>query len=377
MFSPSKAYASGATVTDVVAVTPSGHVIFATKSNNNFSLTVEPGKDYLVAFLNGTSIVGIYQADSVTGLNTFPINSNSSNIDLGTVTISGGTGSGSTASSTVLQNIGISSDVAKTMGIWDVAMSRFSNMDVDGNGIIDYNENKSFGLGLDYEFNTGTTFTGIQGAYNDKTITSYTGYEYYFFAAPYDATLPWTSATLTGPSTITDGTNSTPVTQCYNIVSSGAVPSMTLNFFCGGTAINPVTPPTGTYAINVGSKIYTFNDVQSQTIDSNLYNIYIPAVKLTMSSGQVTQIDYQWWKKDATLGWVKPTDAELSTVLNNAQYEIGQTGWAGDPNTQRIRASIPLTASGTITVPTQSFTPGAFRVSYTDVSQYNYGFEWR
>jgi len=377
MISPSKAYAASATVTDVVAVTPQGHVIVATKSSNNFTLSVEPGKDYLVVFLNGTSIVGIYKADSVTGLNTFPLSQNSTDIDLGTVTISGGVGSGTTSGSTVLQNIGISQNMATTLGIWDVAMLRFSNMDVDGNGIVDFNENKSFGLGLDYEFYTGSTFAGIQGAFNDKTLTSYTGYEYYFWAAPYDATLPWTSATLTGPAPISDGTNSTPITQCWNDASTGTAPSMTLNFFCGGTAVNPVTPPAGTYTVNVGTQAYTFKNVQSQTIDSNLYNIYVPSVKLTTSNGQITSIDYQWWKKDATLGWVQPTDAELSTVLVNAQFEIGQSGWAGDPATQRVRANIPLTATGTITPPSQSFTPGAFRVSYTDMSQYNYGFEWR
>ncbi len=375
MFSLGKAYATGSTVDNVVAVSPDGTFVAAAKSGNGFSLSLHKNRDYIVAFLNGTTIVGIYKADSVTGLNSFPIGQNSTDLDLGMVSINTGTGTGTVASSTVLQDLGLSQDIAKTFGVWDVGMLRYSNMDADGNGIIDYQENKSFGIGLDYEFNTGSTFAGIQGSFNDKALASYTGYEYYFWAAPYDASLPWTSATLTAPASVSDGTNSTPVTQCYNITGSN---SMSLNFFCGGTAVSPVTPPTGTYTVNVGSQTYTFNNVQSQTIDAvNLYNIYVPSVKLTMSSGKIASIDYQWWKKDAVLGWVQPTDAELSTVLENAQFEIGQAGWAGDPNLDRVSGSVPFTASGTITPAAQGFTPGVFRISYKDRSQYNYGYEWR
>src|SRR5574340_963428 len=114
---PSKAYASGVTVDNVVAVSKGGDFILATKSGNGFTLSLPKHKDFLVVLLNGTNIVGVYKADSTTGMNTLPISSSSTDVDLGTITISSGTATGTITSPDLLQNLGLSQNLAQAIGV--------------------------------------------------------------------------------------------------------------------------------------------------------------------------------------------------------------------------------------------------------------------
>lgn len=226
-------------------------------------------------------------------------------------------------------------------------------------------------LSIDYEFNTGQPFTGIQGAFSEKASTTYTGYMYYFDTKKDKPSLPWDSATLHSPANINGGND---MRQCWNQATSGG---RTLNFYCGGTAATPATPPAGTYQVNVTPKTYTFNGVTSRTIGADLDTVLVPVVKLTMDgSGKITRIDWQWWKKTGA-GWSQPTDSQLASELNNADFEIGQANWAGDPATSRVRGSINVLSTGNVMPPAQAFTPAVLRISYSDKAGYHYGFEWR
>ena len=226
-------------------------------------------------------------------------------------------------------------------------------------------------LRIDYECNTGETFTDIQGAFSEKTSTTYRGYMYLFHTKPDKPSLPWDNAELHSPAAI-NGSND--VRQCWNQVEDRR---RTLNFYCGGSATTPATPPTGTYQVNVPPKTFTFKGVTSRPIDADLNNLYVPTVKLIMDvSGKITRIDWQWWKKTVH-GWVQPTDSELASELKSAGFSIGQADWAGDPATSRVGGDISLTTNGNVVPPAQGFTPGALRISYSDKAGYSYGFEWR
>jgi hypothetical protein len=222
-------------------------------------------------------------------------------------------------------------------------------------------------LRIDYEFNTGQPFSGIQGAYSDKAATTYRGYQYYFNTKPTRPSLPWDSATLHSPADINGGND---VRQCFTSIEGGY---RTLDFYCGGTGVTPATPPTGSYQVNVTPKVYAFDDVTSRAIPADLDGIYVPAVRLTMAGGMVTQLEWQWWKKTAG-GWVNPSDAELAANLGDTSYEIAQADWAPGA---RVRGELPLTTSGSLIPPSQSFTPGGFRIAFGDRAGYHYGFEWR
>ena len=226
-------------------------------------------------------------------------------------------------------------------------------------------------LRLDYEFNTGQPFTGIQGAFSDKASTTYAGYMYYFDTKHDKPSLPWDSATLHSPANINGGND---MRQCWNQVTSGG---RNLNFYCGGSATTPATPPAGTYKVNVAPKTYTFNGVTSRAIGVDLNTVLVPVVKLTMDgSGKITRIDWQWWKKTGA-GWSQPTDSQLASELNTADFEIGQANWAGDPTTSRVRGSLNVLTTGSVIPPAQAFTPAVLRISYSDKAGYHYGFEWR
>ncbi len=361
------AFAAGTTVSNIVAVSSDGTFATATTSGSDFSLNLDKGKPYIIGLLNGTSIVGLYKTDATTGMHSFPINLNSTDINLGTVSLSGSEAQGSITSSALLQDLGLSQAIATAYGIMDIAMTRLSNVDIDGNGVIDHQENKSYSLGLDYEFNGSSSFSAIQGAWSDHTAITYKGYEYYFWANPDMPSASWPSAALHTPATVNGSNDQTP---CWNVADTSG---RNLNFFCGGSATTPATPPAGTYTVTVGSTVFTFQNVNSQTIDSNLYNMYMPQIRLTMANGNITNIEWQWWKKLNDGSWVQPSDAELSTVFGNAGYEIGDSGWSA---ANRVRGSINLTTSGSTAPASQSFTPGVFRVIYADQAGYNYGFEW-
>ena len=384
---PRLAYASGNSTVDNIVATNGQSFIKATLSGNTFSLSLPVNSDYIVILLHGTSVVGIMQANPTTGMYSLPLASGSSNVDVGTVSVSGTTNTGAplatgtSSSSSLLSSLGIASSISSALAVYDVAMQQSSSMDVDGNGTLDFLENRTYHINVDYEFDEtrNGTFAAISGgATSDYTSAGYLGYEFYVsLKNPYPSfsSLNWSSATITPPATITTNSGSTEYTQCY--ASSSGSSQEELNFYCRTTnAMNPVTPPTGTYKITVplissGNQVFTFNNVTSQTISSNLYNIYVPAVSIAYSGGNITKITWQWWKNTSG-GWVQPSTQELSTVMTNITYEIGLAGW---PST-RVNGNLAIQASGSVVPTAQSFTAAAFRISYTDVSQYTYGFEW-
>jgi len=222
-------------------------------------------------------------------------------------------------------------------------------------------------LDVDYEFDGGQAFTDIQGTFSNKDAVNHKGYMYYFSKWPVFFDHPWDTSTLHSPALINGGND---VTQCWFLVEGW---QRTLNFYCGGSATVPAKPPEGTYQVNVGTKTYTYNGVTSRTIDTALNDVYVPVIQLTMDgSGKISQINWQWWKKVAGT-WSQPANTELASSLGNAGFESSQTGWVGD----RVNGDIALTTSGQVIPDAQTFTPGVFRVSYTDNDGYSYGFEWQ
>lgn len=384
--SPQRAYAAGAgtTIDNVVAADASGRFILATKSGNGFTLALPAGRMYLVAFLSGTTTKAIYQADpSGTGWIALPVTSASRDVDLGTLSFDAtGVGTGTTPSSSVAAGLGVDAGVASVIALWDVAMQRLANVDVDGDGTFDFQQGRSYWFSIHYEFNPNRTFADIQGvAFADQTVTTYLGYGYDFSAPA--GSHAWGGATLTAPAAITPygAAPSATTPTCFSSPFGGSTESV--NFYCGAgsapgnIATAPMQPPAGDYQVTVdGSTTYTFRNVASQTIDANLYNVYIPAVRLTMAAGKVTGLDVRWWKRTAA-GWSQPSAAELSALMVWSGFSFGAAGWVGS-TADRVSGDLPVSPSPSASVPAQTtFTPGVLRLSYRDAFGYGYGFEWR
>jgi hypothetical protein len=251
-FAPQKAWAAGTgtTIDNVVAADASGQFILATKSGNGFTLSLPAGQLYLIAFLSGTTTKAIYQADpSGTGWIALPVTSSSKDVDLGTLTFDAtGVGSGTTPSTTIATDLGVDTGIAKVIALWDVAMQRLANVDVDGDGTFDFQQGRSYWFSLHYEFNPNKTLTDIQGAFADQTTTTYLGYGYDFSATP-AGSHAWNAATLAAPAPITPcgGGASVTTTPCWT--NLGGM-TENVNFYCGAgsapgnIATAPVQPPT-------------------------------------------------------------------------------------------------------------------------------------
>jgi hypothetical protein len=377
-----KAHAVGETVDNIVAISPDKTFITATKSGNDFSLSLTKGKPYMITFLRGTTIVALYKVDETTGMDSLPVGTDSGDISVGTVSLNGGVAQGSLSSSSLLQTLGMTESVASAYGVMDEGMTRLSSVDVDGNGTIDYQENKSYKLYVSYGFryssctapgsSTGTAFTNSQEQWSDKTLILACGYEYNFVGNPDDSTLNWDSAILNLPGAV-DGVTSK--LQGYNGISSFG---RDVEFWPSGSegyATNPSTPPAGTYTITVNSATggsattFTYNNVRSQTIDANLNNIYVPVTKLTLdSNGKVTLLEWQWWKK-LNNNWTQPSNDELAAVLDFASFEIMAAS-----TDDTVEGSIGLTSTGSVAPLSQSFTPAKLGITYGDKAGYAYQF---
>lgn len=381
LFSPKNLYANGgADVNRIVAISSRGNsytLTEATLNGNNFSLSVSKDKPYLLVFLNNTTIIGIYKVDSATDLDAFPLNSASSNIDMGTVSLSGtDVISGTISQAAIFNSIGITESLASAIGIMDDAMLRLAgSLDVDQNGSLDILENKWYPFIIHFEFDPGS-FTDMVNTFSAKVPITYTGYGFYMHMNPADLTLNWTAGgTLTSPATINNANNK-PSLGGSLVGNQGSQ-----DFYWDNLGTNPVAPPQGTYVVTMpisGSaitKTYTFDNVKSYGIDSNLYNIFIPSIKLNLDgNNKITTIEIQWWKKLFGTGWVQPDTTELNMLLHDMTIETGPENISVTVN--NLNNPTAFTNQMTLTAPAQTQTPNYLRMIYTDKFGYVYGFSW-
>lgn len=379
-----KAYAAALAVDRIAAVSLVGHdlvVSNATLGDGTFSVSVDRDYPQLLVFLSGTTTVGIYRVDVGTDLDVFPLNAGSTNIDLGHVSLNGDRLEGTITRAELFQNININPDMATTYGAMDNEFMRLSSLDVDGNGVLDPEEGKYFDFRVSYEFKASQTLAEIQGAFVDPANVYPVGYFYlYHDHGSYNNSLIWSSATLSMPQAV-DGASVWPQTAAF--IASDGDGGATLNF--GNTGHNPSiffdppAPPNGTCVITVnkqsgGTQTLTFSNFQSRIIDANMYEIYVPAINLTMSGGEISRIDWQWWKRRHSDGtWVQPDDQELSRMIYSGGFVLGNP----DPSGNLVIGTIGITSRGSVVPTAQGFTPYFVRVYYNDKAGYEYGFDWR
>ncbi len=379
-FPVGNAFAAGTTVTSVVAVSPDGTLVTATKSGQTFSLSLGRGKPYLVVFLDGTSIVALLKADAATGLDAFPIGTATKNIDLGAVSLNSGTAAGTISSASLLQALGISQAEAVAFGAMDDAMTRLSTVDADGDGIMDAAENIKPNFFIQYVFRYdygtagGNAFSNLSGKFGDETKIALRGYDYTFWENPIDSIATagtWAAASLTLPAQV-NGVTSTPQCSINDVAPPDPYSGRFVDFFCSGPniATTPQTPPAGEYSINSGgSTLATILNVKSRTIDAGLTDLMFPVAKLTLDSdGKVAQIDWKWMKKTAGI-WSQAADAEVRMVVDIMLFGLRDDG-------NNVLPDFPpaaITAVGSITPPAQGFTPTRFYIGWTDKAGYAYG----
>ncbi|MGE3758352.1 MAG: hypothetical protein AB7H97_11380, partial [Pseudobdellovibrionaceae bacterium] len=194
------------TITHIMAVSPSTatstRYVSAVASDGTFTLSIDSGKPWLIVFVaqDGTltgpdMIAGIVRV-AANNLDTLPL-AQAGAVELGDVTVDGATATAtpSTSVSDLLTTLGVTTDEASFIGNMDDLALRLANPDIDGNGMIDASEDKTFML--DWHVRANTKLNG-----NDLLITDVEN----TFADPANLTLTWTlgSAYATYPKTYDD-----------------------------------------------------------------------------------------------------------------------------------------------------------------------------
>ncbi|MBS1151409.1 MAG: hypothetical protein H6Q89_3107 [Myxococcaceae bacterium] len=382
------AHAAGVTVDNVLAVSHDGAFVEAVKNGSTFSLTLERGKLYVVALLNGTTIVGLYKTDPATDMDAFPVGAQTTDLDLGSVSLADGGVNGTIASTELLAGLGLTPVTATGFGAMDQGLLRLASIDVDGNGVLDFKEKKYFSLKIGTAFASSDSFASLVGSWSNKANVSFTSYGFMFLGCPDEPALDWAQARLHVPQSLTicSSGNCAATTQpgindelasTNDVIQANAQSCRHLNFFFANrSAIAPLPPPAGTYAVNVGARAFTFRYVATPDM-SDMQNVYVPALKLTTAAtGAISLIEWQWWKKRAGV-WSQPTEAELALVLERATVILGRPQWAGDPNTDRLSVPMALTVNGSVVPAAHPFTPGVLMVNLQDKAAYDYSFDFR
>ncbi len=358
---------SATTVDTIIAASPNG-IYYAVLDGSTFNLAVPRGAIYILGFYNGMALKGILTLDTTTDLNSIPALENSSDFSLGTVSLNSSTGvvTATISQADAFTALGLDSDLAVSIGIYDDELSVKTSVDVDGNGKMDDEEGKRITLRIDNEFIGAEDFNALNNE-SDIALLSFKGYAYQFDISPDRLGLDWENAFLTSPQDINGENNK--LQDFWQIWPD----KRSLSFYSGG-GTSPMPPPQGTYIVRADPQDFTFDNVSSIAIDSTLNEVYAPSIKLTFSSGKVTQLDWQFWKKSSGI-WSLATDSEIQAILDNGDCSLGDQGWNKNHRVYKNLPS-PLTASGSITFPAQNFAPAHLYFFYSTFAGYGYGFNW-
>ncbi|MCU0641833.1 MAG: hypothetical protein MUC35_07145 [Candidatus Margulisbacteria bacterium] len=367
--------AAALAVTDIVAIGADGERYKATLSADGaFSVGVVKGWPYVLGFYNksgGTITLLGYLKQKDVGWDSLPLIAPSGDTtDLGTVEVdqTSAEATPSIALNSLIGQMDMDLSIAQYYGQMDDPLTVLTNLDVDGNGEFDFNENIGYTLvakiGMMPGFNSGAGEIGqmLNGHYNESYRPSPNGYVILFGAGNGAAAPPaGTTATLKFPVQVSNGTSSftSAVASVEGITSGGWTAAFDGDATPSVYITNPTVLPTGTYSVEVSGgwnagRPFTFNNVQGTDLVKvgSTDKIIFPALNLVLDADSyITTVNYKWLIVES--GAVRAaTLAELRAVI--ADTESGKTalidtspsiGFFLKPLTYGGMKKIPLTGS--------------------------------
>jgi hypothetical protein len=340
--------ASALAVTHIIAIGANNDKFMTTPdANGNFSLGVVSGYPYALGFYNQTgstiTLLGYLRQDQV-DWHSLPLMAPvTTSTNLGTVEIdmTSVEATPSIALNDLLSQVNMDLATANLYGSVDGVMTLFTNVDVDGNGVFDSLENKAYLLAITVGTNLGSTqgiasgeVTKMLNQFNETYYPVPNAYQLILHAVEIAGSIPANGATGTikFPTTIY-GANGLPRTYL-----NGAVWGSNDRFwnFMGDPAtenitqcelVTPEVVPSGTYTFEVGSKAYTFKNVQGSALAAigTTEGMIFPVFKMvTNAAGELTTIHYKWMIKEggvvrqATAAEVQATIVDQTMNTNNA-----------------------------------------------------------
>ncbi|KAF0133688.1 MAG: hypothetical protein FD145_1147 [Candidatus Saganbacteria bacterium] len=325
-----------ATVTHIVAIDSNNQKTLANlSSDGTFSLSIDKGYPIILGFYNKTgtaiTLLGHLKQSDVDWDSLPIINPSGSATDLGTIEVD-------TTEKKATPAIDLTSLLSKMnftdqttaayYGQMDDAMTVLTNLDVDGNGVFDFQESKSYLFWADFQFATSNEVSNMINQFAENFRPSVESYSYQFIFTESGSSIAGTRATMQAPGGLAGQT-----------FSGTAASNRTEWVYSFAPATkSPITPPSGTCTVEVtGVGTYRFSNFQAGQISyvGASENIVFPVIKLTTDeAGYVTRIDYKW--------------------------KIIKNGTARDANTDELN-----TVEDTTTSPSKGFSHSSPFVSFT------------
>ncbi|MFH1541946.1 MAG: hypothetical protein ABIE84_02515 [bacterium] len=302
--------ASGLSVTHIVAIGSNSQKYSATPSSTgSFTLEVVSGFPYAIGFYNKTgstiTLLG-YLRQSEVDWDSLPlIDPASDETSLGTieVDIASLEATPSILLDELLSDVSMDTATANLYGSVDDTMVAFTNVDVDGNGEFDFDEDKYYRFAILVPMSawggSSGEVTRMLNDYNDDFYPLPESYQFVLYGNEGNNNPDaGTAVTHTYPQTVyTAGGSGT--TSSTGALTTGA---SNYGWIAGGaSSANFVTPeviPSGTYTIEVsGWDTYTIKNVKGARIVSigSTEGIVFPSLKLiTNEAGLLTTVHYKW-----------------------------------------------------------------------------------
>ncbi|MFC1510897.1 hypothetical protein ACFL5U_00720 [Candidatus Margulisiibacteriota bacterium] len=314
------------TVTHIVAIGADNNktVVTPESSDDTFSLSLTSGQPYVLGFFNVSdstiTLLGYLKRSDYDWDSLPVIDPTDSATDLGTVEIVTASVEATPAIniSSLISEMNMDVDTATLYGVIDDSLAALTNLDLDSNGVFDFDENKNYlfqtyiGMFDDDSPAIGEVDSMFDG-YNDTYTPVPTFYQIYFSCiSSGDTRTLGTSATLTPPSAIGGESTQTATTGANSDGDNWTL-------FFPSISTTPTVAPSGTYTIEIGSTTYTienFKGSDAVAIGSN-NNLIYPVFHLvsTESTGKITTVQYLWKKLESgTI--VSATAAEVLASIN-------------------------------------------------------------
>ncbi len=350
----------GKTVTDVLAVCPSTHEQrLGTISTSNFSIYIEPGKPWVIVFVDSTKvgldmIVGKFKSGV---LDTLRPATTATSTDLGDLSFGEATATESASAEcsvdfdTLLTAIGMSSSSAAFFGALDDICLRYINPDIDNNGVMDIKEGLS-NIILDFHnrYQPRVSGSAVDMSYlknnflPSDAVFSYTQTGVMFEIDRTQFSVPSSfEFRFSNNATLADSTVLAANTYKSQSYTDNPMYSERYQF-----DMETLQPPSGVYDIRIGERQFTFSDVVVPSLGVR-DGLILPFVRFNVGGDNVVAgVSWKWMKKSGST-WAEASASEIDLLVSGDGGFIS-TYIDGDNQSsdKRINWIIPKTVSGTL-----------------------------
>jgi hypothetical protein len=363
-------------ITHVMAVDPESaspnRVLSRVSTDGHFSLDVNFGHPYVLVFVDGTAVgtdmvVAVFRARTLDTLAAL----SEGDIALGEVTTKDGVATASVPYDDLLAQMGLSAASAEFLGAIDDLSLRYANPDIDGDGVIDL-EQEGHQFQLDFHLRAQM----LAGPGGEQLRVSDMTDQFLPQAGERVATPDFNLASIYAiyPAAY-DGARY--VTDRAALMNGAAFQAMDPdgNMIGGNSSFSPLQfgdragwgpdydwhrspgtelpgsggrPVSLRFTLGASGHTLTFPNVITRTRGSlAALGTPVPFVRLVTSAGRITALDFQWMKRGSDGSWLPCTAEELSIVVGDQGGFLGLSHGSKD---NRAEIRIPREPAGTVAV---------------------------